>query len=311
MPEFQKRVSILMGTRDGGEFLSEQLKSIEGQDYPHWSLTVSDDGSTDETIAILNEFREGRPDKLVKMIKGPGRGFSRNFLNLALQDETGAAYFAWADQDDVWLPFKLSHVLKLIAPYGEDLPVLYCGRTKLIDENGAPAGFSPLRSAPPPLFSNAIVQSIAGGNTMVFNREARRLIVKGCRFDLPSHDWWAYQVISGAGGLVVYDSTVTVEYRQHGLNLVGSNRGLPAFLGRVKKAWLKNFRSMNDRNFRALSGVKDDLSRGGREILDSVVNLRSEFDLLNIRRQIKKHRIFRRSAAQQAALYLGFRLRRV
>ena len=78
-----------------------------------------------------------------------------------------------------------------------------------------------------PCFSNALVQSVAGGNTMVMNRAAFDLLRKTSqRVSYVSHDWWAYIVVTGAGGAVRYVEDSGTRYRQHKGNLVGANRSL-------------------------------------------------------------------------------------
>jgi glycosyltransferase involved in cell wall biosynthesis len=311
MPDFHKRVSILMGSYDGAAFLGEQLGSILAQDYPHWTLTVSDDGSRDGTLGILEEARGKWGAGRLRVVRGPGRGFCANFLSLAAADPGGADYFAWSDQDDVWLPSKLSRALGLIGPFGASRPVLYCGRTRLMGRDGAELGLSPLRETPPPGFSNALVQSIAGGNTMLFNEAARRLIAKGLGLDPVSHDWWAYQIVTGAGGLAVYDPVPTILYRQHGLNLVGDNRGPLAFLRRLRKGWDNGFRSMNDRNLRALLALEDHLTPAARGTLGALVSLREGAGPLRTLKGLREHHIYRRSSFQQLALYVGLLAGRV
>jgi glycosyltransferase involved in cell wall biosynthesis len=300
-----------MGTYNGGRFLAEQLRSIEEQSAQNWILTVSDDGSADDTLAVCRSFQEKWGEGKLRLASGPQKGFCRNFLSMTLADSTGADYFAWADQDDVWLPFKLRRILDLILPYGESVPVLYCGRTRLIDENGGDRGFSPLRALPPPGFSNAVVQSLAGANTMAFNRAARELITQGEPYDLVSHDWWAYQIVSGAGGVVVYDSTPSVKYRQHGANAIGTNFGLIPFLSRVRRAWRQNFRKMNDRNLSALFSLEKSLTALNREVLEAVAGMRRRLGIFSIHRNIRKYHIYRRSLIQQIALYIGFMAQKV
>ena len=99
-------VAILMGTYQGALFLPEQLDSIRRQTYSNWSLWVSDDGSTDETLDLVRSFGESVPSP-VHILNGPRRGFIRNFLTLVCNPNINAAYFAFSDQDDVWHSDKL------------------------------------------------------------------------------------------------------------------------------------------------------------------------------------------------------------
>jgi len=105
----------------------------------------------------------------------------------------------------------------------------------------------------PPSFSNALVQSIAGDNTMAFNKALRDLIVQSTtNTQAVSHDWWCYQIISGAGGVVLYDTKPSLNYRQHQENLVGSNDNWFARLTLVRYLWEGKLRFWNDINLTAL-----------------------------------------------------------
>ena len=85
-------------------------------------------------------------------------------------------------------------------------------------------GLSPLFTRPP-AFQNALVQSLGGGNTMVFNRAAKKILQEAAAIDVVLHDWWVYQLVSAAGGMVHYDPRPMLKYRQHSDNLIGSNLG--------------------------------------------------------------------------------------
>ena len=99
----QPHVAILMCTLNGERFLKEQLDSFTTQTHQDWTLWVSDDGSTDQTLEILRATQaEWGADRL-KIVEGPRKGFARNFLSLACRAEIEAEYFAFSDQDDVWL----------------------------------------------------------------------------------------------------------------------------------------------------------------------------------------------------------------
>jgi glycosyltransferase involved in cell wall biosynthesis len=191
-------VAILMGTFNGAAFLPEQLDSLAAQTHADWRLWASDDGSADATVDILRQYqRVWRPDRL-RILKGPCRGGQYNFLELAARDDLDADYYAWSDQDDLWLPFKLSRVLEQLFPLGQDRPAIYCGRTILTNERGEDYALSTLLNHRLPSFANALLQNICGGNTIVFNRPARALIAAGAKLEPVMHDWWAYLIVSGS-----------------------------------------------------------------------------------------------------------------
>jgi glycosyltransferase involved in cell wall biosynthesis len=244
-------IVILMGCRDGARFLPAQLASIAAQTHRNWRLVASDDGSTDATPAILERFRAEAGAGRVEIRRGPGAGFAANYLALAGDPALRAGYFAFADQDDVWHPDRLARGLARLAALPPDRPALTGGRTWLIDADGRAIGRSPrFRAAPG--FGNALVQSIAGGNTMLFNAAAKRLLEAVPDVAVVAHDWWAYQLVSGAGGTVIYDPEPSVAYRQHGENLIGGNRSLRGRAARLRLLAAGRLAEYTDMNLAAL-----------------------------------------------------------
>ena len=246
-------VAILMCTKDGAAFLGEQLASIAWQTHDNWSLIVSDDGSRDATLSILSQFAEGRPHAIV-VRNGPQQGVCANFLSLATDPSIAADYFAFSDQDDIWYEDKLERALKWLCTVPADVPAVYCGRTELVSNDGRSYGLSPLFSRPI-AFRNAIVQSLGGGNTMVFNAAAKRLLEATGRLDVVLHDWWLYQLVSAVGGAIHYDPRPMLKYRQHPGNLIGSNLGWGARLVRLRMIFRGRFRDWNAKNVAALARI--------------------------------------------------------
>jgi glycosyltransferase involved in cell wall biosynthesis len=248
------RVAILLCTKDGAAYLDEQLASYAAQTHDEWELHVSDDGSSDATLAIVGEFARTHPQP-VHVRAGPRQGFCRNFMALAGDCAICADYFAFSDQDDIWLADKLARALVWLRTIPDAVPALYCARTALIDESGVPAGLAQ-RFSRPPGFRNALVQNIGGGNTMVFNRAAKRLLEASRALDVVTHDWWAYQIVTGAGGAVFYDPNPPVKYRQHGNNILGSNLGFAARMRRIRMLFAGRVVDWNDRNIAALQSLR-------------------------------------------------------
>lgn len=247
-------VAIFLGTWNGEAFLAEQLESIAAQTHTAWRLYASDDGSTDRTLGILKDFAARFESGKVQVRRGPHQGFAINFLSLACDPEIDADYFAFCDQDDVWHPGRLEASLRWLQTRDARVPLLYCGRTRYVDGAGAPLGLSPLFRQPP-AFRNALVQSLAGGNTMTFNRATRALLMRAGPLPVVSHDWWIYQVVSACDGEIHYDDRPFVDYRQHGANVIGSNAGLAARVWRAKEMMKGRFKRWNDLNERALGQV--------------------------------------------------------
>ena len=253
-------VAILLCTHQGERFLARQLESVAAQTHADWRIWVSDDHSTDGTLGILERFRQAWGEERISWIRGPGKGFVANFLGLACDPGIESDYFAFCDQDDLWDPDKLEVAMAWVTAQATHLPAVYGARTRLIDEEGKELGMSPLFPRPM-TFANAIVQSVAGGNTMVFNRAARDLLVEaGADLDIQTHDWWLYILATGCGGVLHYDPVPKIGYRQHPDNMVGSNIG---WLPRIRRAYrllIGRFRGMNDRNLAALTRMHHRMS---------------------------------------------------
>jgi len=252
-----------MGTKDGARFLPQQLSSLLAQDSISWDLVVSDDGSSDATVDQLHQFAR---DRAVTVRAGPRRGFAQNFLSLASQP-LNASFLAFCDQDDVWTARKLSRAAHALRDIPANQPALYCSRTVLVDDVLKPIGLSPLFRRRPS-FSNALVQCIGGGNTMVMNQCGADLLARFAGVSVVSHDWWAYQLISGAGGKVIYDPQPSLFYRQHGANQSGGNLGPCASLDRAKAVLAGRYRSWLDVQVAALRQAEEVLTSANLRVFD-------------------------------------------
>ena len=252
-------VAILLCTYNGARFLAEQLDSLEAQTHQNWVVIASDDGSTDQTLEILQQYQaKWLPGKLT-IRSGPQRGFCRNFQNLAADESISANFYAFCDQDDVWLPEKLGRALDALKPISREIPAVYGARTQLIDEEGVLLGHSPIFPLTPS-FENALVQSIAGGNTMVFNHAAKQAMAIDPRYEIVSHDWWAYLVITGIGGQFTYDPIPTTLYRQHKANIIGGKKGFFKKFSRLNSLLSGNLQKWIEARNQALHSVSSKLT---------------------------------------------------
>jgi glycosyltransferase involved in cell wall biosynthesis len=295
-------VAILLATRNGARFIDDQLASIAAQSHRNWSLWVGDDGSSDATIDRITAFRRAYPDRAVHLRAGPGRGVTANFLALLCDPGILADYAAFCDQDDVWLPGKLARALDMIGR--TDGPALYGARTIITDARLRVTGLSP-DFRRPPCFGNALVQNMAGGNTMVMNAAARRLIAQaGPQVAPVCHDWWAYQIVTGAGGRFIFDRRPALLYRQHGGNLIGANSGTAARLSRLRALWRGVFRDWNGRNLAALRASAPILRDDHRETLARFEALRRTEGLRALR-LLARAGLSRQTRAGELALQLA------
>lgn len=307
---FPARVAILLCTCQGQRYLAEQLDSIAAQSYPDWVLHVSDDGSMDGTKVILEKYRKDWGDERLLIHSGPAAGFAANFLSLTCAAAIQADYYAYCDQDDIWEPEKLQRAVAWLSGVPVSVPALYCSRTRLVNEEGEPLGYSPLFTRLPG-FGNALVQNIAGGNTMVFNDAARSLLREfGENVDVVTHDWWAYMVISGCGGQIHYDAYPSLGYRQHGENLVGSNSGWASRWRRMRLMLKGRQKSWNDRHIQALHGLQARLTPENRRIFEAFSAARNRWLIPRVN-GIMRSGIYRQTAMGTLGLIVAALFRKI
>lgn len=275
----EPHVQILMGTHNGAAYLPAQLDSLIAQTHAVWSLLAADDTSTDATRKILKDFavecaelQDGGGRRHVKFFEGPGLGSGANFLTLlARADPT--SYVAFCDQDDVWMPHKLSRALSHLPADGHE-PAIYACRTYLTNETLQIERIStwPQRGLS---FQNALVQNVLAGNTLVLSPGAvvrlQESVPAALEARVPFHDWWIYQLATGAGIQVILDPEPGLYYRQHRNNILGASRGLQAGLSRAGRVLKRDYSGWIESNVAALRGVSDLLSPEAKAILEGFV----------------------------------------
>jgi len=209
------RVEVLLSTFEPGPFLGQLLDSVWAQDYPDLSLLVRDDGSHEAGLALVRSELAGQ-DR-AKLVEGSHVGAGKSFLALLALADPAASYVAFCDQDDIWLPGKISEAVKALQCIRG--PGLYCSAVELVDNDLASVKVY-RRCKRGPSFENALVENIATGCTVVLNRPAVDLLASRSPQHFVMHDAWAYLVVAGCG-TVIYDPRPQVLYRLHGSNAVG------------------------------------------------------------------------------------------
>ncbi len=222
-----KKIQVLMSTWNGEKYLRQQLDSILAQDCEEkgaaqFCILVRDDGSRDGTCAILEEYAARYPQR-ISWYQGENVGVIGSFFELMRRSEDGADYYAFADQDDYWLKDKLrAGVESLNRSEVGKMPVLYCCKPRLVDEELQRLQSRIVRPAMRPSFANALVENIVIGCTAVMDHMLREIVCKELPEYTVMHDWWLYLTAS-CFGRVIYDETPHILYRQHGGNQVGFN----------------------------------------------------------------------------------------
>ncbi|UUT21635.1 MULTISPECIES: glycosyltransferase family 2 protein [Pseudomonas] len=303
-------VAILLCTYNGQAFLKEQIDSILAQTHQEWTLYISDDGSTDKTIELLEEYQLLIDEQRIKIFNGPRKGFAANFMSLIRNKGIKADFFAFSDQDDIWKNNKLERSIQHLALLPSDLPALYCSRTRLIDEDQNNIGFSP-EFKREPTFKNALIQSISGANTMLLNNAARELLsLIPDTMKIVAHDWLAYLLTTACGGRVVYDQEPTLDYRQHGGNLIGAGSSIKERMIRFQKLIDGQFRDWSDLNLKALEIVENKLPPENHQTLIDFRQGRQDSFFTRLR-LMKKSGIYRQTLMDNISLAIAICLNKI
>jgi len=203
---------------------------VLAQDYQQVSLSVRDDGSSDGTWSLIEKLLSAQAN--TSICSGVNIGAGRSFLTLLQSVSPTARYAAFCDQDDVWLPGKLSAAVRALESFQN--PALYCSAVRLVGEDLSGIRVH-RRCVRGPSFENALVENIATGCTIVLNRPAIDLLAFRVPDSFLMHDAWCYLVLSGCGS-VVYDPRPRVLYRLHHSNAIGVGQTLWAeWSGRVRR----------------------------------------------------------------------------
>jgi len=231
-------VQILLSTFNGEKYLPELLASLNNQDYMQWSLLARDDGSTDRTQKILDDFSRVR-DALI--LRGDNIGPTSSFLALIQNSAPDVDFLALCDQDDIWKPHKLSRAVEKLNRLPQTVPAMYCSRLELVNCDLEPMGLSTLVRKRP-AFENALVENLATGSTMLLNRAARDLLLDKMPASAIMHDWWIYLTVSSLGS-VIYDPCPSISYRLHDSNVVGQHKGAALLFKRMQRFISKTAKS--------------------------------------------------------------------
>ncbi|MCE5974160.1 glycosyltransferase [Sinirhodobacter sp. WL0062] len=303
-------VAILMAVRNGARHLPAQLDSIAGQEHTNWTLLVSDDGSRDGSSGVISGFAL-RGHRVI-CLDGPRQGAGANFLSLVrrMQGHVPAkSWLAFADQDDVWLPDRLARGIAALE--GIAGPALYCSRTWITDERLEHRRIS-LPCQRPLGFRNALVQNVAAGNTILLNPAGARLANAAApeAARIVMHDWWIYQLLSGAGARMVHDDRPALLYRQHSGNEIGANDGAGAKLHRIGQLFAGHYRQWNSVNVAALNASAHRLTPENRALLSGFTDVRRS-PLWRRPGALWRLGLYRQSRASTAALWLAAMLGRL
>lgn len=265
------KVVVLLSSYNGAKYIEEQINSLLSQEGVSLMIIVRDDGSSDGTQNILDAYQE---QGLLKWYQGNNIGWARSFMHL-LQNAPSADYYAFCDQDDIWLPNKLKVAISKLKGIDNSIK-MYCSNLTNY-RSGVECGLVRKEIL---LFSkyNSLIYNISNGCTSVFSKGLVDIIKQNPPKVLYAHDYWIYQSAIFLGE-VYYDNDSYILYRQHEANEVG---GTKSFWQNCKIRWnrLKSIKEQHEREMMAkelINCYSNYLRKDDVTIIKKVADYRQSF----------------------------------
>ena len=259
-------VAILLCTYNGEKYIEAQLDSIKNQEYPYIRCYIHDDGSSDKTVSILRDYENSYPELFINLeYENTSHGAVANFMSLLnyASENCKEDYYMFSDQDDIWLPTKVSDSVKELQKYDRDsTPALvYCDQ-KVVDEelNILVDSTNKLvgKNLEDDQFKRIVFRNTAAGCCMCLNKALLLVASKSQDIqNIPMHDWWVMLIASYFNNAHYLDKTLML-YRQHGDNTLGVDNN--DYFRKIKK-YLGNFRN-------SISARKQQTEKCKREMLE-------------------------------------------
>ncbi len=309
--EHAYKVTILLATYNGANYVGEQLDSLLKQTYSNWELLIRDDHSTDGTPQLLADYQSRHPSKIF-IAKGPSStlGSTQNF-NALLQAAKEAEFIMFCDQDDFWLPNKIASTLltmkQLENIHGRDIPLLVYTNFHYVDANleiiPFKENFSPTKNNSLNL-PRCLAQNPVYGCTAMLNRKLAD-VVATIPDSAENHDYWV-ALVGSALGKTVYLDQKTLLYRQHGDNLSG-NFDDNSFWNRFKRIIIHKKNIQDVKNKIVMTETFENiyynlLSSKQRAILDDFINFSRTKNLALLFKNLK-HGVLKQTPCQSLLLY--------
>ena len=262
------KVNVLISTYNGESYVDEQINSIISQSYPNIQIYVRDDCSTDNTLYILKSYEIGEK---ITLIKGENKGYGASFLEL-LKTASEGEYWAFCDQDDVWLPDKIEKAVEGIQKLDLSKPAMYVHNFTLTDEELVDQGkyANQIKNYSFPM---AITECLHMGFATLINDKLRDMMLRVDGDKLCSHDWWAELIVMEFGN-VYTDDYIGAKHRR--LDISISSSGMKARVKWFKKALGGNaeIKNLTNEFYREFSG---EMNKHDRMVLSWFVSEKYNF----------------------------------
>lgn len=268
------RVNVLLSTYNGGKYIKEQINSVLNQKDVEVLLFIRDDGSTDNTCDILKTY-SSYPNVILFLENNIGcvNSFFK-LLSIAKEHPRKGEYYAFCDQDDVWLNDKLSEGIKAIIKLNNDKPCMYCSNLYVVDKDLNYIKMMYNDNIHPNI-ANSLVENIATGCTIIINNCAVKFLSLKMPKYIIMHDWWIYSVCI-LFGEVYFDNKAYIKYRQHGNNTIGIQK--EGFCHKTKQLFVnKNIHYREKAAQEILNLYSDDLEYSTLKKVELLAHYRNSF----------------------------------
>ena len=225
------KTSVLLAAYNGSVYLPGLLDSLAAQTDPDFTVLMQDDGSSDNTPALLRSVSERDSRFVFAAEQGQHLGAAGNFISLLRQAD--ADYVLLCDQDDIWEPDKIAVLKQAMQDmenrFGAETPLLVHSDCSLIDAAGTVVGDSFFRHQGWAPFAvslpELLVQNNVTGCTLIMNAALRKLAASHAKArELFMHDWFI-ALTAASFGQIAFVSRPLTRYRQHGNNEIGASSG--------------------------------------------------------------------------------------
>lgn len=208
-------VEVLLATFNGELHIRDFLESLAQQRTVEIHLLVSDDGSSDQTLAIIEEYRV--KFKTLEIIPGPKKGPAENFFHLI--KKASLEFIALADQDDIWLPDHLYNSINRLL-LTRQKPSLTASRVWETTFNSSTANIWPF-DCNAQLFPRILFENQVRGCTIVFNKSFMNILNQLDNQAAVMHDWWI-GITGWCFAEFTYSKNPEIIYRLHDKQAVGN-----------------------------------------------------------------------------------------
>lgn len=242
------RINVILCTYNGEKYLSALLDSLLAQTYGNVVVYIRDDGSTDQTNAIISDYKMRENERVSFCVledQEGNMGYVKNFL-YTIRNSSDAEYYAFCDQDDYWLPEKLEHAVTALKTRQQDRCLLYSSGYEVRDEN---LNFVDKGHRPTPIEQFDVGKSLSLydggwllGFTLVMNRTLKEKAFHNEATEMYSHDIWVQAVTAGFGGELICSEQVDVYFRRHSSTTsIAESNVNKSFFDAWKYRWEESF----------------------------------------------------------------------